>query len=124
MTERVCPRCIRRYTKHPALSRVNNQTPICPDCGVAEAMLGRDIHDKKNMACSGWRYSVQDKEVNPTRYELGGVAWQSAMVHNIRWRVLKGKELTHQQECFLEIQAEHIATQGDAMLNVQLGAVE
>ena len=40
MTERkvrVCPRCGNRYTKYPALSRRDNETDICPDCGTLEA---------------------------------------------------------------------------------------
>ena len=29
--------CKRRYGEHPALSRQDNHTEICPDCGMAEA---------------------------------------------------------------------------------------
>jgi len=40
---RVCPRCNREYdeekTPH-ALSRIDNETEICPDCGVREALEG------------------------------------------------------------------------------------
>lgn len=35
---RTCPRCGRRYTAPPALSRTDNKTEICPDCGVQEAL--------------------------------------------------------------------------------------
>lgn len=35
---RVCPICGRRYTEPPALSRKDNATDICPDCGMMEAM--------------------------------------------------------------------------------------
>ena len=34
---RVCPVCKRQYNEHPALSRKDNLTEICPDCGMAEA---------------------------------------------------------------------------------------
>ena len=34
----VCPRCGKEYTGRPALSRADNQTPICPDCGTREAL--------------------------------------------------------------------------------------
>lgn len=34
----VCPRCGRTYSEHPALSRVDNETLICPDCGTREAL--------------------------------------------------------------------------------------
>ena len=37
-TIRVCPRCGQRYTEHPALSRQDNETLICPDCGTREAL--------------------------------------------------------------------------------------
>lgn len=34
----ICPRCGKEYTGRPALSRADNQTPICPDCGTREAL--------------------------------------------------------------------------------------
>lgn len=33
-----CPRCGREYTGHPAISRADNETLICPDCGTKEAL--------------------------------------------------------------------------------------
>ncbi len=33
-----CPICGRQYFGYPALSRTDNKTLICPDCGVAEAI--------------------------------------------------------------------------------------
>ena len=38
-TKKFCPRCGQYYTKYPALSRYDNETYICPDCGVEEAMV-------------------------------------------------------------------------------------
>ncbi len=35
---RVCPVCGRRYKEPPALSRRDNATDICPDCGMMEAL--------------------------------------------------------------------------------------
>lgn len=35
---RICPICGRKYTDYPALSRRDNTTEICPDCGVDEAL--------------------------------------------------------------------------------------
>ena len=35
---RVCPKCGRQYSGHPALSRKDNETLICPDCGTREAL--------------------------------------------------------------------------------------
>lgn len=34
----VCPRCGKEYSDRPAISRVDNKTPICPDCGTREAL--------------------------------------------------------------------------------------
>ena len=34
----ICPRCGKEYTGRPALSRADNQTPLCPDCGTREAL--------------------------------------------------------------------------------------
>ena len=33
-----CPKCGKAYTGHPALSRTDNMTLICPDCGIREAL--------------------------------------------------------------------------------------
>ena len=34
----ICPRCGSAYSEPAALSRVDNQTLICPDCGTREAL--------------------------------------------------------------------------------------
>ena len=34
----VCPRCKREIIGEPALSRRDNETEICSDCGTAEAL--------------------------------------------------------------------------------------
>ena len=48
MTEtKVCPLCGRTYTDHPALSRKDNATPICPDCGTMEALEAAGIPKEK-----------------------------------------------------------------------------
>ncbi len=36
--ERTCPKCGKTYTDYPALSREDNATEICPDCGIREAL--------------------------------------------------------------------------------------
>ena len=36
---KMCPRCGRPYSDYPAISRYDNKTEICPDCGVEEAMV-------------------------------------------------------------------------------------
>ena len=34
----ICPLCGKSYTGYPALSRTDNKTKICPDCGIYEAI--------------------------------------------------------------------------------------
>nr|DAW88656.1 MAG TPA: 50S ribosomal subunit [Bacteriophage sp.] len=34
----ICPRCGKPFTELPALSRLDNETLICPDCGTREAL--------------------------------------------------------------------------------------
>ncbi len=41
--QRTCPKCGRRYTERPALSRIDNNTMICPDCGTREALESMGI---------------------------------------------------------------------------------
>ncbi len=35
---RTCPLCGGSYAEPPALSRTDNETLICPDCGVRQAL--------------------------------------------------------------------------------------
>ena len=46
----VCPLCGKTYHGVPALSRTDNETLICPDCGTREALesigVGREEQDK------------------------------------------------------------------------------
>ena len=41
--QRTCPKCGCRYTERPALSRIDNNTMICPDCGTREALESMGI---------------------------------------------------------------------------------
>ena len=41
--ERTCPKCGRTYNERPALSRSDNDTLICPDCGTREALESMGI---------------------------------------------------------------------------------
>ena len=34
----VCPICQKAYSRHPAISRRDNRTHICPDCGLRQGM--------------------------------------------------------------------------------------
>lgn len=35
---RVCPKCGQEFRGRPAISRKDNATAICPDCGTREAL--------------------------------------------------------------------------------------
>ena len=58
-TAAVCPRCGKVYTDRPAISRADDKTPICPDCGTRESLesIGIDTaeQDKILMAIHGIR---------------------------------------------------------------------
>lgn len=43
----VCPRCGQSYIGRPALSRVDNETLICPDCGTREALATIGISEEE-----------------------------------------------------------------------------
>ncbi len=36
--QRTCPICGKNYHDHPALSRIDDKTEICPDCGTRQAL--------------------------------------------------------------------------------------
>lgn len=33
-----CPKCKKEFTEYPALSRVDNEAEICPECGIEETI--------------------------------------------------------------------------------------
>ena len=43
----VCPLCGETYTGAPALSREDNQTPICPDCGARQALRALGVKEEE-----------------------------------------------------------------------------
>lgn len=47
----VCPLCGKPYIEPPALSRTDNETLICPDCGTRQALadLGVDMEDQEKI---------------------------------------------------------------------------
>ena len=45
--ERNCPKCGRRYTSHSAVSRVDNITLVCPDCGIREALESLGVNTEE-----------------------------------------------------------------------------
>lgn len=61
---RVCPHCGKEYVQHPALSRRDNRTLICPDCGIREALadLGMDIEDQEGVIAE--IHKLSDRKVS------------------------------------------------------------
>lgn len=51
MTKKICPICGMAYTGHPALSRIDNETAICPDCGTRQALesIGVDAKEQEKI---------------------------------------------------------------------------
>ena len=47
----ICPKCGQSYKGRPALSREDNKTLICPDCGVREALesIGVDVNEQEEI---------------------------------------------------------------------------
>lgn len=52
MSERICPVCGRIYIEPPALSRKDNETEICSECGQKEAL---------EMFARGWKSDCKRK---------------------------------------------------------------
>ena len=61
----VCPVCHEAYSKHPALSRRDSETLICPDCGLREALadLGFDEEVQEEIIASLKENERKDKEI-------------------------------------------------------------
>ena len=51
IVRKICPLCGGPLSRHPALSRMDNKTLICSDCGTREALatLGMDIEDQEGI---------------------------------------------------------------------------
>lgn len=47
MPTRTCPLCGMSYNTVPAVSRVDNKTLICPDCGTRQALEGMGIGEEE-----------------------------------------------------------------------------
>lgn len=58
MTKQTCPKCGCEFTKRPALSREDNRTLICPECGIREALdaLGIDSDSQEAIIAHIHRY--------------------------------------------------------------------
>lgn len=41
-----CSYCGKKYTGYPAISRKDNKTEVCPECGTKEALKAAGLDDK------------------------------------------------------------------------------
>ena len=60
--QRICPKCGRTYTERPALSRSDNRTLICPDCGTREALESMGISTEEQDKILGIIHDKYDGE--------------------------------------------------------------
>ena len=63
----ICPLCGKPYSGVPALSRTDNQTPICPDCGIRQALesIGVSIEEQEKILSVMHRSSPCNRPVCP-----------------------------------------------------------
>lgn len=57
-----CPKCGQEYSAHPSISRRDNQTRICPECGLREAMddAGRSKEEAEEVIADIRNLGVQN----------------------------------------------------------------
>ena len=53
-----CPICGKQYTGHPALSRLDNSTLICSDCGTRQALESIGVSEQICSDC-GTRQALE-----------------------------------------------------------------
>lgn len=61
VSKKVCPKCGKTYRGHPAISRVDNVTAICPLCGTREALDSLGISDEEKEKIIATIPQVEDK---------------------------------------------------------------
>lgn len=62
-----CPICGQEYTGAPALSREDNQTLICPDCGTRQALAAIGVTDKEAVIARIHDYEAHRAQKEETR---------------------------------------------------------
>jgi hydrogenase maturation factor HypF (carbamoyltransferase family) len=58
----ICPRCGKEYTAPPSISRRDNATRICPDCGTREALesIGVSVEEQDKIIQSMHNFTPND----------------------------------------------------------------
>ena len=67
----ICPKCGREYNCPPAISRDDNETEICPVCGVVESLVPLQISDeeKERLITEAEQAEIEHGRVKPTRLQ-------------------------------------------------------
>ena len=72
----ICPLCGRAYDEPPALSRADNQTDICPRCGMMEALAAMPRREtpqdrtRRAVYATGNRWAIENFEAVVAEYAL------------------------------------------------------
>ena len=63
----ICPKCGREYNCPPAISREDNETEICPVCGIVEAVTPLQISDeeKERLIADAEQREIEHGRVKP-----------------------------------------------------------
>lgn len=110
---RICPLCGRAYDEPPALSRADNQTDICPRCGMMEALAAMPRREtpqertRRAVYATGNRWAIENFEAThhyktalrgSRKFTREAVLYDLySEVNNVRlWRDLKKIEKTRQ----------------------------
>ena len=93
-TEKECPKCHKKYTQFPAISRRDNKTYICPQCGVDEAIEDM-LKNKKDE-------NKEVKKENKVRFDGG---YLNVVMENITeqefWNYIQDIENTLEGETYV-----------------------
>ena len=67
VTATICPKCGREYSAPPAISRTDNETKICPVCGIAEALEAASIpeDERERILAEAEKAEIEHGRVNP-----------------------------------------------------------
>lgn len=66
---KTCPKCGREYMCPPAISREDNETEICPVCGVAEAVEPFSEELQTKMLADVEKSEIENGRVKPIKTE-------------------------------------------------------
>jgi len=62
----ICPICKKKFYDHPAISRKDNKTKICSDCGIREAIQAftKDKVKQKELLDAIFTYQKRARELS------------------------------------------------------------